>query len=392
MTPSRLILTKPAVLIALLPVFVCSTLHAGEDTDGRTRADMTRFFELVTTVFQLSLDADSFEDPENRDRILDALSGLAEASRMLGAHGEEPAPSYDYFGRALARDATEAVLRFRQNRHEGARFVVGKLTNNCFDCHSRLPSDRVFRPGGPFLEELDAGALSRRDLARLQVVTRQIGPAMDTFEEILLSTDTPAAKLAVSGVFEEYFAVGLRVLCDFDRVLECLEQFAKRPDVPPYLNGRINRWYTDLKQIRKAEKNPKGDLLERGRALVRDAQYQSEFPNDPRAMARFVVASGCLLRYLQQDRGADPGRLAEAYYLLGVAESSISRSYWSSETEMLLEKSIRLAPGSVFARMAYNFLEEYTIRGYTGSSGVHVPPDVQERLDELRALVETERP
>jgi hypothetical protein len=38
--------------------------------------------------------------------------------------------------------------------------------------------------------------------------------------------------------------------------------------------------------------------------------------------------------------------------------------------------------------MALNFLEEYTIIGYTGSSGVNVPPEVQEHLDELRALVE----
>jgi hypothetical protein len=383
---------KPAILLASLLVLVCSPLRAGGGESGDTRSDMNELFGLVTTVFRLSLDADSFEDPVNRGRILDALYGLAEASRTLGAHGEKPEPSYDYFGRALARDANEAVLRFRQDRYEGARFVVGKLTNNCFDCHSRLPSDRVFRPGGPFLEELDTGSLDPRDLARLQVVTRQFGPAMDTCEEILLSSATPAAKIAVSGVFEEYFAVGLRVQCDFDRVLECLERFAKRPDVPPYLGGRINRWYTDLKQIRKTERKPRGDLLERGRTLVRDAQYQSEFPNDPRSIVRFVVASGCLLRYLQQDSGADSRRLAEAYYLLGVAESNISRSYWSSETEMLLEKSIRLAPGSVFARMAYNFLEEYTVRGYTGSSGVHVPPDVQELLDELRALVETEGP
>ena len=103
-----------------------------------------------------------------------------------------------------------------------------------------------------------------------------------------------------------------------------------------------------------------------------------------------MVATGYLNRYLQQDLDGETERLVEAYYLLGVAESNISLSYWSSETEILLEKAIRTGPKSVYGRMAYNFLEEYTVSGYTGSSGVHIPRDVQERLDDLRALVKSD--
>ena len=57
--------------------------------------------------------------------------------------------------------------------------------------------------------------------------------------------------------------------------------------------------------------------------------------------------------------------LAEAYYLLGVAESFISRTLWMSETEFFLETAIRLAPKSVSARQAYAFLEEYVLIRYT---------------------------
>ena len=46
-----------------------------------------------------------------------------------------------------------------------------------------------------------------------------------------------------------------------------------------------------------------------------------------------------------------------------------------------------MAPRSPHAEKAYALLEEYTVLGYSGSGGIHVPPDVQARLDELYALV-----
>jgi len=288
------------------------------------------------------------------------------------------------------RDANEAVLRFRQNQYEGSRFLLGRLMDNCFACHSRLPVDQNFVAGGVFTGNVDTSELTRQDIARLQVVTRQFDAAIQTYEEILLSESVPASEIAVSGVFEDYFRVALRVDGDYDRVMEILKKFNARPDVPPYLSGRVNRWYTDIKAIKKSERKKRGDLLDNGRKLVRDAQYRAAFPHDPQSTVRYVVASGYLTQYLQQDLNQEPERLVEAYYLLGVAESNISVSYWSSETEILLEKAIRTAPQSVYGRMAFNFLEEYTVGGYTGSSGVHVPPDVQDRLDELRALVETD--
>ena len=78
---------------------------------------------------------------------------------------------------------------------------------------------------------------------------------------------------------------------------------------------------------------------------------------------------------------------SESLYLLGVAESHISRTLWMPETEFFLETAIRLAPQSVHARKAYTFLEEYILVGHTGSSGLHLPADIQARLAELRRLV-----
>jgi hypothetical protein len=81
-------------------------------------------------------------------------------------------------------------------------------------------------------------------------------------------------------------------------------------------------------------------------------------------------------------------QLAEAFYLLGVSESHVNHSYWISETEYFLEVAIRMAPQAEFARSAFNFLEDLTTAGYSGSAGVNIPGDVKMRIEELRCLVE----
>jgi hypothetical protein len=57
-----------------------------------------------------------------------------------------------------------------------------------------------------------------------------------------------------------------------------------------------------------------------------------------------------------------------------------------AETPFFLEMAIRLDPQSPMAAKAYDLLNAYILAAYTGSSGVHLPQDVQEYLEGLRRL------
>jgi hypothetical protein len=348
---------------------------------------MHQLFRDLSCVYRLALSEPSFQDPANRDRILASLDSLSANARRMGEHGADAGPSTGYFSRSLARDANEAVVRFRQGRYEGTRFLVDQLMNNCFACHTRLPSDRPFQLGERFLEETPVESLTAPELARLQVTMRQFEDALSTFKRYFESTTVPAAQIATSPAFENYLRVCLRVEDDCARAISTFELFRRRPDVPPYLDARLRAWSEDLERLKKKRKQGERNPLARGRELIRDGQYHNAFPTDPRGAVRFVAATGYLNRYLETSP-TDRDRLAEAYYLLGVAESYISPTYWRSQSDVLLERAIRMSPHSVYGRMAFDFLEEYTASGYTGSSGVNIPPEVQERLDELRSLVE----
>ena len=156
--------------------------------------------------------------------------------------------------------------------------------------------------------------------------------------------------------------------------------------MPVYLRETIAGWL-DALEVLQEERGAGGSPLDRARGLERQARANSAFPADPRGIVHYMAASALLHRYL--DAGPRPtAEAAEAYYLLGVAESHIASSRWYPETDFFLETAIRLDPAATLARRAYRYLDEYVKAGYTGSSGEHVPPEVQAWLAELKSLVD----
>jgi hypothetical protein len=109
------------------------------------------------------------------------------------------------------------------------------------------------------------------------------------------------------------------------------------------------------------------------------------FPADHQGFVHFVVASSLLHRFLDT-QPADTSALGEAYYLLGLTETAVSRTTWLSEAPFFLETAIRLDPTSVVAAKAYDVLNTSILTEYTGSLGTRVPPAVQDYLAELRRL------
>jgi len=101
----------------------------------------------------------------------------------------------------------------------------------------------------------------------------------------------------------------------------------------------------------------------------------------------FIAASGVLHRYVSGQTEPSPA-VGEAYYLLGVIEADVGRSFWTSETEHYLETAIRIGPDEPYAEDAFTLLEEFVVAGHSGSGGSHVPPSVARHLAELRELID----
>jgi hypothetical protein len=373
-----------AVLLSLA-FFVSSPANTTADAPpGDWQATMRDIFQALITVFPASLDTQQFQDPAQRPRMLAALRTLAQHTGQLASHGQNVPQYLDFLRHSLASDAQTVLQRYEQRQYQAAQFALHHLTEHCFACHSKLPTQRRFVLGQRFLAEVPLANLSLKERARLAVATRQFDTALEFYETLFQSPTITSGDIGLMGAFEDYLKIVMRVYNDPRRALLTLETFRQRPDVPFYLTEQLGSWVDTLKEVHGVE--APDDILPYARTLIREGQQRNRFPADWLGLVHFVVASGLLHRYVDT-RTVTEIPLAEAYYLLGVAESHISRTLWMSETEFFLEAAIRLAPQSVPARKAYAFLEQYVMVRHMGSSGLHLPADIQARLAALRRLL-----
>jgi tetratricopeptide (TPR) repeat protein len=360
-----------------------------EGGDAFAAERMRGIMATLAFVLPLSMDPNRFADPEHSAAVGGALRSMAERADDLESHGVERGSGFQHLAQVLARDVREADRRFRDGRIEEAAFLVQQLTENCLACHARLPSTSDTTMGQRLVEEMDLEGLTLPERARLQMATRQFSASLDTWEGIFASPDTTPAQLDRMGYLGDYLTLCIRVTGDPQRALATLRRLAQRPDTSDWVARDLAAWIDTLEELEKRGlESGDGSGLKIARSLLEEGDRVRERPADKTGLVYDLVASSLLYRYTESRPWGGPD-VAEAYYLLGVAESRIDRSYWISQAEFYLETAIRMAPSAPFARAAYAYLKQMTLEGYTGSSGVHLPDDVRENLEALERLIDS---
>ena len=98
----------------------------------------------------------------------------------------------------------------------------------------------------------------------------------------------------------------------------------------------------------------------------------------------YIAASRVLYEYLASGEGTrEQG--AEAYYLLGLSQYRVEAAAWLPQAELYLEKAIRTAPGSEYARRALALLQAKVQESFT-ARGERIPDDVVRHLHMLGEL------
>lgn len=351
------------------------------------RSEMHAAYASIEQLLPLTLDPKTWADPARRATIQKQLDQLARTSSAIEKHAAQRDQSFIMLSRSLSEELEDVKHRFALGQLEESRYLLMQSTSNCVTCHERLPSARDFPMGQRLGETMNLDELPVDERIHTRLVTRQFDAAMTDLETAMADPRERPSDLDFSGSLVDYLTVGIRVKQDPDRVARHLRTFAKRPDVPRYLRKHVDQWVSDLEQTKGAldSKTP----LVAARRLVRRGTPDGE----TRPLARDttvpdLVASSLLLRFISRD-DVPAVQKAEAFYLLGVAESRGIDSPWIPQAGVHLEFAVRLAPEAPFADSAYDALEEYMYLNYGGVSGeTALPIDITAKLDELRELLE----
>jgi hypothetical protein len=380
----------PGFMITIFWMLAGLLLVAWQAPEETVNNRMRGILSALSVVYPLSLDTDRLQAPENRKQVLGALDEIAANADQLSHHAEPRSDGFTLISRSLAADAVNALQLFEAKNFSGARFHVDKMTNTCFACHSRLPGTSNPGLGRQMMDDPVILKLPPRDLMSVAVAARQFDTALDLGETLLSSEELSATALDLTGVIDDYLKIVIRVNRDLERAQQTLARFRERDDLPAYLGTYVDEWIQSLEEVDPHKGT--GRTLSLARGLIQHGQVMNQYPADRRGLIQFMLASS-VLHQLSETTPSTPENaslLAEVYYLLGLVETTLSRTSWTSETEFYLETAIRQDPKSGFARDAYMLLEEYLILGYTGSAGVNLPEEVETYLWELQDLIDRE--
>lgn len=354
-----------------------------------TRSIMTQIFTSLTDVLPVSLDPKAFSSPENRERILANLAKLKQESGTLATHTKAFEGSYGFIADSMARDLREIHTRFEKGNFSEARYLLGQVTENCANCHVKLPDPDHAPKLDHFFKDVSIAKLEAPERARLQIALRQFDEALKTWESMFSSWTKPREIFAMDAL-TEYLKVCIRVKGDLPRANNTLSDLSKRASLPRFMQREVKAWQKSLTRL-TPEFKKSGDELSRAHKIILNAQNNMEYPLDRTAFVDFAVASGILNRFLADGKGTKDQQ-SHANYLLGQTESLIGRGTWLSQIDFYYETAIRLAPQSKHALLAYDALEQQILLEYSGSGGTHIPEDLNQTLDELRTLIQKGRP
>jgi hypothetical protein len=389
-------------LIVFGALFMSLTSGAEPAATNAPRPTMRIVFDEMKVLIPLSLSETEWSNPKNRTQILEALDRLERAADTLERHGRSREVGFDELALNLARDLREVQEHYRDGAYDEARFFLTGSLQNCVSCHIRLPYKSSFPLADQLIDQVEIQQLDPREKAWLFVTVRRFEAALTVWEALMRDPDVSAAQLDAGGVLVDYLNVVLRVRSDVPRARRELAAFAKRSNLPVYLERRLREWRGALDSLEAKKFGPDTTAsLDLGASLAEEAGKVSEGPFGRDGLIQDLAAASQLVRWLEIDRTRrervtkNPTRrerldTARAYYWLGVVETRSLDGFWVSLSERHFEAAIRSDPTGPFAERAYARLEEAQVLGYGGASGMHLPADVWTNLKELRELMGVE--
>lgn len=352
-----------------------------------TRDAMQVIFENLRVLLQLDASGEEFDDPKHRTEVLEALRELDDQSAILASHGFYEDTGGMYLSSVLERYTLLLLRTYERGESKQLKQFLYGITDICIACHSRLPSEQDSPVAGHFADSRELASLPAKKKAKIQVATRRFDDALATIETLIESAESvdPAV---LEDVLRTYLIVNIRVKGDMERPIPVVEFVAERSEPQSAWHRDVERWSESLEHLR--DRPFIGGSLDTARELI-DSAGSAEYPSQRSALVEYIAASSLLHRYLIS-RPSVAMDVSEAHYLLGVAEYRIHPDEWLPNAELYLEIAIVLAPDAKWARPAYTLLVEKLHETHEPPPGGGLPPEVEERLRELKRAIDGVQP
>lgn len=296
-------------------------------------------------------------------------------------------PSIPLLANLFEREASQAYSALEAGHIEYAKGSLRLVTSYCIACHTRTDQGPQF-PAFPL--DPKANKLEPFEKAQLFAAVRQFDSAATELDRVIADSKFATnQQLQWGRAVREAFTIAIRVKKDPKRTLEIANKIQAFKSVPPLFKEYPATWKISAKEwVDEATQRfeTEDELWAEANRLLKKAQASQKYPLDHSADIYFlrlsVTAHELLARFPNGKKTAD------ALFLLGNAYDVLDDHLVSPLPEMYYETCVRTSPHTEISLRCYQRYEANLNFGYTGSSGTSIPPDLADRMKELKAKAE----
>lgn len=351
--------------------------------DESPKENMQLLLQDIKGLEKYLLSEKEFSDPANKGQISKVLGNMSQHVGSMERDKElfKDNPALQINLKMLNQHMQETRDYFAKGNSSFAYIMARNSLQMCASCHSSTGR-------GPDLSsvfgEREASTVEEADFL---FATRQYTNAEKAYRKLIGGyPKNGITRVQVQNALLNLAVYYARVRMDPEEATLYFRALSSKPELPKYLKDDLKTWATSFNRwSNERSKKVKGmDLLKAAKHLLAKDDF-SLVESDRKFHVKRLRASALLHQFLEEPAGPSQAK-GEALHLLGLIYSRINHNFFFRFGEMYLEACIREYPKTKIARGCYDSLEQITVEGFTGSSGVNIPTDEEEHLERLKKL------
>lgn len=302
-----------------------------------------------------------------------------------GVKAPDKDPALPYVTKMFRDDIIRAYQSLENGQVNYAKRVLKGSMAYCIACHTRNSQGNQFPLIEPFSGALKAAPWIER--ISFQSASRQYDAVLNSVAaQLKTPPSSSVSALDIEKAVKIALAIQVRVKQDASGAEKLAKEVLSSPAASQDLKKSAQMWIKDIADWKKDSQKPANDeaAFKKAKKLLGTVATEEELAPTLGADVRYLRASALLHDLL--GKGVPKSMTDEALFLQGGSYDVMrDLGLWSLH-EMYYFSCIEERPHSDLSQICFQRYKESVVSGYSGSSGVHVPPDVSVHLKRLKDL------
>lgn len=365
--------------IVLIGLTGCKNTQENADIKSDTNSSQTWVGSMKS--FQASLkeltpfifSEEEFIDQRNDERLKKQIRDLANQTKTLNHNPtlEHRDPTIRFVATQFNEDVDRAAQSFLEGKKNFSRYQLMKVSSYCVECHTTDQGgvQKNVYQHAPFYNALKVG-----EKAEYLIANRDFDAAYDVLLKDL-QTGSNLQALSTDRHLRLLLMISVRFKNDYEKTEKILAILKRMKNLPPFLKQNLEKW--DMSMVAWRQHKKINIELKTVQKIIEHANSEIDY----------MRSLNVLNQLFKKGLAGDEESLA--LYLAGKSYEQLNDISPMEIHENYYKACILNQPGSEIAKKCYKTLEESVMVSYTGSSGVHVPVDVEIWLKDLQKKSES---